>query len=543
MIFFKMKTKYLNNSYIILAASILVLIYAYLLPNFSFFQNLYNSQNGDLFLRWRHKHNPRQEIIDRFVIVDIDEETLARLNQRWPIKRDVYASFLKQISGRQDRPAIIGLDILFAGKSENPEADLLFANALKESANVIIASYFDDRDRLILPDKIFLESAKAVGFVNYPRDNDLTVRRAYPLKYPDKDEPYYSFALEILSAIGGGFSIPFDRKNYTARINYFAKFNDFKVVPLWRILESKAPESLCKDKIVLVGNAKEIYHDIHPTPLGLMPGLGINANFLMSVLSGRTLKATPKIINFPLLFVISLLIIFVTYKLGNLKGLILSVAVIISGFYASTVCISRDIIFDFLGIVFIALFSFLAIIMLKYLSTIIENTLLRKLAVTDGLTGLYVLRYFEVKLNSEINTAITKKDGLSLAIFDIDYFKKINDTYGHDAGNEILKKVASIMKNRSRKTDTLVRFGGEEFAAILPQTNAEGAGRYAEIIRKAIESCDFVYQDKILKVTVSAGTSSLPDSKNASAQELLKTADTALYEAKTSGRNKVVGAA
>jgi len=271
-----------------------------------------------------------------------------------------------------------------------------------------------------------------------------------------------------------------------------------------------------------------------------MPGIAINANLLMSILSDRPLRETAKPINFFILSVIALIIGFTTYSLSNLKGLVLTLAVIVSAFYASVLCISKDIVFDFLGASFTAAASFIIITALKYLFIIIENAHLKKLATTDGLTGLYVFRYFEAKLNSEIKNAQKAKTELSLVIFDIDNFKKINDTYGHDAGNEVLKNTAALISRQCRKNDTVARFGGEEFVAILPSTNAKGANIYAEKIRKAIEEFDFPLQERTLKVTVSAGTASLLLLNKPTAEGLLKAADTALYEAKTSGKNKIV---
>jgi len=165
---------------------------------------------------------------------------------------------------------------------------------------------------------------------------------------------------------------------------------------------------------------------------------------------------------------------------------------------------------------------------------------MRKMSITDGLTGLFIYRYFEVKLAKEINLALQQKKELSLVIFDIDYFKKCNDTYGHEAGNEVLKNVSGILRNRCRQTDTVCRFGGEEFVSILGVTDMERAGKYAEAIRKSVEVLDINYEGKKIKVTVSAGVSSLSFIGNKNSLELINSADKALYAAKDSGRNKTV---
>ncbi|PIQ89670.1 MAG: hypothetical protein COV72_01790 [Candidatus Omnitrophica bacterium CG11_big_fil_rev_8_21_14_0_20_42_13] len=560
-----MNSRHFHRICIIIGAFILISSYARLLPRFAFFSPLYYSLNTDLFLRYRHSLNELPDIIDKIVIIDIDESSLGKLNQRWPINRGFFAPFLKKISRPDSKPAVIGFDLIFSGKSDLPESDILFSGALKDTENVVIASYFDEKNRLIMPEALFSNAAKAVGFTNYPRDSGSVIRRAYPFSRLKSGRSHYSFTMEIIASLNKldlekmfygqdgkslripsfakpprSVNIPIDRKTNTARINYFAKFKDFNVIPFWEILSSKVPAEELKDKIVLIGNTIDMVHDIHPTPLGRMPGIAINANLLMSILSDRPLRETAKPINFFILSVIALIIGFTTYSLSNLKGLVLTLAVIVSAFYASVLCISKDIVFDFLGASFTAAASFIIITALKYLFIIIENAHLKKLATTDGLTGLYVFRYFEAKLNSEIKNAQKAKTELSLVIFDIDNFKKINDTYGHDAGNEVLKNTAALISRQCRKNDTVARFGGEEFVAILPSTNAKGANIYAEKIRKAIEEFDFPLQERTLKVTVSAGTASLLLLNKPTAEGLLKAADTALYEAKTSGKNKIV---
>jgi diguanylate cyclase (GGDEF)-like protein len=228
----------------------------------------------------------------------------------------------------------------------------------------------------------------------------------------------------------------------------------------------------------------------------------------------------------------------VTFYKNSFQGLIFSIVLIASLFAAAANFIFHDIIFDFFGASLIILLSFLVMSGSKYFSIIVENVRLRRMAITDGLTGLYVFRYFEAKLNSEVRAALEARKNLSLVIFDIDYFKKFNDTYGHDAGNEVLKTFAAILA-KSRHTDTVARFGGEEFVAILPTTNLEGALIYAEAIRKKVEAASCLWQEKPLKITVSAGAATLLNLPQTTAKSLITAADTALYKAKANGRNRV----
>ena len=125
-------------------------------------------------------------------------------------------------------------------------------------------------------------------------------------------------------------------------------------------------------------------------------------------------------------------------------------------------------------------------------------------------------------------------------MFDIDNFKKINDTYGHLAGDHVLKQLASVIKSRIRREDILSRYGGEEFAIILPEIDAYNSIQFAEKIRRLIEKAVFKFEDTEIPVTVSVGVSVLVPEVN-DPTEFIKQADDNLYAAKTAGRNRVVG--
>ncbi len=161
------------------------------------------------------------------------------------------------------------------------------------------------------------------------------------------------------------------------------------------------------------------------------------------------------------------------------------------------------------------------------------------MSVLDGLTGLYNRRQFEIGLEQELNRTKRHPSDFSLAILDIDFFKKVNDNYGHQYGDYVLKAVADLMKKSFRKTDLLYRYGGEELVMIMPETNIEGALIPVQRLRRMVEDFDFEYNGVKAKVTVSIGLTMNYQNLNTSA-EILKSADDALYKAKESGRNRVV---
>ncbi len=176
--------------------------------------------------------------------------------------------------------------------------------------------------------------------------------------------------------------------------------------------------------------------------------------------------------------------------------------------------------------------------MVNQAAIVLDNTKLFKLAITDGLTGLYLVRHFKNKLASEEKRAKRYNKIFSILFFDIDHFKKFNDTYGHHIGDEVLKQVATIFKNSLRDgIDLAARYGGEEMIALLPETDIKGAYIVAERLRNAVANHEFTGYKTSLHVTISIGISEFPSSDTDSL-ELIRKADTALYQSKEGGRNK-----
>jgi two-component system cell cycle response regulator len=173
----------------------------------------------------------------------------------------------------------------------------------------------------------------------------------------------------------------------------------------------------------------------------------------------------------------------------------------------------------------------------------LENALkkLEILSITDQLTGLYNRRHFENTLKQEIAKTIRYSTPLSCLMVDIDHFKEINDTYGHNVGDAVLKETAYMIKTKLRDIDTIARWGGDEFILLFPQTKKEEALIPSERILKNISEHIFSGLED-MQVTLSIGISSIPDPdhKNIdSAEKLIHLSDSALYEAKKNGRNRV----
>lgn len=175
----------------------------------------------------------------------------------------------------------------------------------------------------------------------------------------------------------------------------------------------------------------------------------------------------------------------------------------------------------------------------------VENVLLhgeaQRASTTDSLTGLWNFRYLTVSLNREIERALRFDRSLAVLMLDLDFFKNINDTYGHQRGDDVLREFADRVKAEIREVDTLARYGGEEFVLVLPETTPDGASRLAERVCEAIRSRPFTSPNDPVEipVTVSVGAAVFPDHAN-SASTILRAADRAMYRAKRAGRDQWV---
>src|SRR6478609_1753461 len=161
-----------------------------------------------------------------------------------------------------------------------------------------------------------------------------------------------------------------------------------------------------------------------------------------------------------------------------------------------------------------------------------------RLTTVDGLTQIFNKRYFMDTIEREVARAHRYRRALSLVMFDIDHFKKVNDGFGHLAGDYVLKHLAQTVRTKIRREDCFARYGGEEFAIVLPEIDAANAVPFAEKIRQIVEKTEFKFENTRIPVTISMGVATI-DAKPTDAAALIKRADERLYEAKAAGRNRV----
>jgi diguanylate cyclase (GGDEF)-like protein len=168
-----------------------------------------------------------------------------------------------------------------------------------------------------------------------------------------------------------------------------------------------------------------------------------------------------------------------------------------------------------------------------------KNLLLQELAQTDPLTELYNRRHMMTVLAAEFDRSRRVASPFALLMVDLDHFKKVNDTYGHLQGDKVLQSTSWEIKDVLRQYDSAARFGGEEFALLLPEATLDGAVVVAERLRESISNIEFTGEFEKLKITVSIGVAAIPHDKIDTIEDLIRLADKALYTAKDNGRNRV----
>ena len=170
-----------------------------------------------------------------------------------------------------------------------------------------------------------------------------------------------------------------------------------------------------------------------------------------------------------------------------------------------------------------------------------KNRELARLSISDGLTGLYNHRHIQEVVHEEFERAKRTREPLSVVMFDLDHFKRVNDTYGHQVGDRVLQEMARILRSTAREIDKLGRYGGEEFIAVLPDTGIDDAVTFAERVRERVERHPFdVGRGQPIHLTVSAGVATYPHPAVYNPKTLIHRADQALYAAKNAGRNRVM---
>ncbi|MDI6758759.1 MAG: CHASE2 domain-containing protein [Candidatus Omnitrophota bacterium] len=496
------------------------------------------------------------------VIVEITDNDISKVG-RWPWKRTWHAAIVQVLNNLGAKS--IYLDIIFSEPAS--EEDIVLGEAIKLSKNVYLPFVFQNNTYNIktslYPIKRLSSVIKDTGSINIFPDSDGTFRRI-PLIFPAEDKIYPHIALKIASDYTGfnikeiksnriilsnekeQFEIPLVKKN-TALINWVGKWKaTFKhygfldvLAAYDDILQNKKTTldiTSFKNAICLVAVTAVGVYDIRSVPLQPeYPGIGIIATAIDNILSKNFLTPLPYWVNILALYFLSLLPAVLIFGEKPLRETVFTFlacgAYLIMNLFLFKNGVVLNVSTPLLGL----LTSFLVVGTYNFVHISVERQKFFDMSITDGLTGLYNIRFFKQLVETDIKLArIDPNKNFCILMTDVDHFKSFNDTYGHQVGDLVLREISDILKKSVRSSDIVARYGGEEMIILLRGTSLKDGLIISEKVRKNVEN--HLIKDKY-KVTISAGVSIFRQNDNA--ETIIKRTDQGLYEAKQSGRNRV----
>ena len=587
-------------AYFLITASILFAVF--LIANNHMITNFFTDAENKSFdyrqsLLVNHRHlTPSKDI----VIVAIDDGSYEYILDRygeWPISRDVYAKILDRIEA--DKPKAVIFDLMFVKSFKvNPAAENLLANTMEKYSNVYTAINFDNqsadvRTPIELPARMsvnlenkskdvdiertfgfsncraiidqILNSKTKVGMINISRSEDGIIRQVPVMAYYDglyyphltllagldlinNGEQVKNFVIDKKSnLIAGKTKIPLTKSGEVVLNWYGASLRTYKNIPFHKMIKSIEGDKSIEhynfnNKIVFIGTTASSLFDAKSVPIDkIYPGVEIHATYMNNLLDNSFIRKSSPLANTVIICLLVLVVCFIVFKstsavFATTSTVLLGAAYYLCAYYVMSLF---NLWIEVVVPMFVLLVTFAISYLAKYLLKSRDFEHQYKLATTDGLTELYNHRYFQDTLKKQIDTAKRYEQEFSLIIIDIDFFKKFNDTYGHQVGDAVLRTVAQILKKNTRATDYVCRYGGEEMSIILPQTSKKEAMVNAQRICDAVAKTPLkVNNNTEVNITISLGVSAFPQDGEAP-QKLIECADKALYYAKEHGRNQV----
>lgn len=559
----------------ILWISVFALLLCFSVKNGSFVSFINSMENRTFDIRQNviSKSGVREHNKD-IVIVAIDDASYEYILDHygeWPLRRDMYAKMVDYIEAQN--PKAVAFDLMFVKSMKSAvSADNALVNVFKKYDNVYTSMNLDNqpedlRKAQTLPDKLainpdnvatapieysncrvilggILDATSHIGMINVSRSDDGVLRKMpLYLKYNDKYYPQLGY----LVAQGSGAMKkvqPDDEASVT--LNWYGPAETFENIPMYKLLKAAdSGETFDYDfhnKIVYFGATAASLFDIKTVPVDkVYPGVEVQATYVNNLLDGSLIKKCPEYVNLLAGLFLALLTVLAVLKIQSMPtafGLSFTIYTIYVLFAYELMRINYYWIKIVSPLAF-ALFAFILAVIIKYLIKSRDFDTQYKLATTDGLTELYNHRYFQEQMQNQVSHSKRYGVPLSLIIIDIDFFKKFNDTYGHQSGDAVLRQVAFALKKNVRATDIVCRYGGEEMSIILPNT------RYEEAVGIANKLCTIVSEKKCKlangkesNVTISLGVSTYGADGETPAI-IIESADKRLYHAKENGRNRV----
>ena len=544
----------------------------------------------------------RQKIICKYkkpnkdiVILAVDDQTYEYIMDKygsWPISRRIWSEAINALE--KVNPKYLIFDLLFIKPNLNDyDSDLALVKSLKDNNNVFLAMSFDNypddvRKSPELEKKLqlnikrgelednkyvkftncrkvmqeIIDVTKNIGIINAHRDSDGIIRDVTPIfKYNGGYYPNLSLsaALDLLKAdsisivnnniiLDSEHKIPLD-ETQRAILNWYGGAETYKHISFWELVKAyknndyKFIKDNFENKIIYVGTTAVSLSDVKSAPVeSNVSGVEFHTTFLNNILDKNFIKKVDAKVDFLISIIIAFIVGYFVLRTHSVaKTFLILFAVLFLYVVVATYSMMKFNIWLSMILPFVAsIITFILIYCEKYLlkSRDLEQTY--KLAVTDGLTQLYNHRYFQEQMINNINNYKRYGSVFSLILIDIDFFKKFNDTYGHQSGDCVLIQVAQILKRNSRTSDIACRYGGEEMSIILTNTGKKEAILTANKICNAVRNNEFTLADgRKTNVTISVGVSTV-DENGSTPQEMIAYSAKCLYKAKENGRNQVV---
>lgn len=521
----------------------------------------------------------QKEIDDRFLLVTISESDLSQL-KRWPLTDQDLAKTIQNIA--KYSPRVIGLDI-YRNFPVPPETEQL-ESIFRSTPNLVGVEAVGEG--IAVPPPPVLEQMNRVAIADLLRDKDETVRRslltvqtseggqtkpslgaAVALQYleqqgivPEPISPQHPSQVRLgqtilkpLQPFDGGYT-NIDTTGYQILLNYRATDQVFETVSILQVMQDQVAADKIRDRIVLIGVTAPSLNDLFTTPYSApfshqvqqSPGVFIHAHAARQLLD-IALKHQGWIMGCPEWLEWILILIAATLGTAivalNLKpeqsshSLIVKLTPILLGVGSLGLFGINFLLFQW-GWWLSSITPLLSMFGSVTMSIVYHNHLLYQLAYVDALTRIANRRCFDQYLADKL----TSSRYLSLILCDVDYFKLYNDTYGHQAGDDCLTKVAQALRQSIRQNDFVARYGGEEFVVVLPDMKLDMAIQIAERMRLQVKSLCIPHKTSSISpyVSLSCGIVSVSNLQQYSIESLISCADKGLYQAKEQGRDQVV---
>jgi len=503
---------------------------------------------------------------DKIIIIELDEDCIFRVG-RWPWKRTWHAALTRAVKELGARA--LYFDILFSEEASQEEDDV-FSGAIEEAGNVYLPFAFPERTSdvksALFPIKKFSSYARGVGSFNSYPDADGALRNL-PVIFRSEDDIYFHVALKLamdyeelefikasndnitLARSGDELVIPItdgqkmliswlDRWRYT-----FKHYSYLDVVNAYKdISEGRKPSintEYFKDSICLVGATAIGLYDITAIPIEAeYPAIGAVATAVNNIMEGQFIRKIGDWRYWCFIFVLALIPALLISGERVTRETLFTVLVAVVFVTGDLFLFKRELWFDPSLPLLSLIASHILVSTYNFIRISAERKSFFNLAVTDGLTQLFNIRYFKIILKTECMMA---KNELSkqfcIVMTDIDHFKHFNDTYGHRVGDLVLRNVSDTLKSSVRSSDIVARYGGEEMVILLRGADLQAGLNVAEDIRKKVESKKITDSKNEYKVTISGGVANYRINDNE--ESIIQRADEGLYKAKNSGRNRV----